>query len=489
MLARNAIFCKWLILNVLICLGYESHSQVKADFTATPTSGCAALVVSFKDISTGNPNSWKWDLGNGTISFLQNPAVTYFTPGQYNVKLIVRNALGADSVVKNKYITVYSNPVVDFLGSPLTGCFPLPATFTDLSMAGSGSITTHEWDFGDGNISGTQNPEHTYSSAGNFNVSLRITNSFGCKVTVTKPQYIKINTGVKASFTNNIPNSCNAPVTINFINTSAGTGVLNYTWDFGDGSGSTLLNPFHTYTVNGSYTVKLIVKNITGCTDTIIKSNLITLGNVHANFSAPLNVCQGSVVNLVNTSSPVPGSATWDFGDGTISDSINPLKIYSTTGNYVIKMLANFGACIDSAFQSVTVMPKPVVDFSADKNASCKTPFMVNFVSNVPGLNSYLWDFGDSTSSTLTNVSHTYTKPGTFDVKLVVTNAAGCSDSLIKTAYIIIQVPKATINNLPVKGCAPFFNSFSSTTNSIDPVVGYQWDFGDGSTSSLPTPG
>jgi len=235
MLAYATLKCRWLFI-FLLCTGIYSQAQVKANFSATPLSGCTPLVVSFTDLSTGNPTSWKWDLGNGTISFLQNPSVTYFTPGQYNVKLIVRNAAGVDSLVKNQFITVQASPVISFVADPLTGCYPLPVQFNDLSTAGSGSIVKREWDFGDGNISSVQNPQHVYGAAGSYNVSQRITNTAGCATTLTKPQYIQINTGVKAGFTNSTPNSCNPPVTINFINQSTGTGVLNYQWDFGDGT-------------------------------------------------------------------------------------------------------------------------------------------------------------------------------------------------------------------------------------------------------------
>jgi len=180
-----------------LCTGFYSNAQIKAGFSASPPSGCAPLVVQFNDLSTANPTSWKWDLGNGTISFLQNPSVTYFAPGTYNVKLIVSNAAGIDSIIKSQFITVNAAPQVTFLADPLIGCYPLPVHFNDLSTPGSGTITTREWDFGDGNISGSLNPQHDYGSAGNYNVSLRITNSVGCATTLTRPRYIQINTGVK----------------------------------------------------------------------------------------------------------------------------------------------------------------------------------------------------------------------------------------------------------------------------------------------------
>ena len=384
-------FAKTLVLCVVLSFAtIFSNAQVHADFTATPDAGCAPLVVNFNDISTGNPSSWKWDLGNGTISFLQNPSATYFNPGQYNIKLVVRNSQGADSIVKSQLIKVYASPQVNFSGTPQSGCFPLPAQFTDLSFAGSGTITSREWDFGDGIFSTDQNPQHTYFTAGNFNVSLRITNSFGCITSLTNPQYIQISSGVKAGFTNTVPATCNQPATIKFSNTSTGIGVLSYQWQFGDGSTSALENPSHTYSVAGSYTVSLIVFNTNGCSDTIIKPNIITLGNVKADFSAPAIVCQGSNVNFLNTSNPVPSAATWDFGDGTSSNSINPVKVFANAGNFNVKMIAGFGACKDSVIKPVQVMANPVVDFTAGPTFSCKAPLTVNF-SNITSGRQYIF--------------------------------------------------------------------------------------------------
>jgi len=200
-----------LIILLLTLLGFTSKAQPHAEFIATPTSGCTPLVVNFIDQSTGNPTQWKWDLGNGTISFLQNPSTTYFTPGQYNIKLVVQNASGADSIIKTQYITIYAPPVVDFDASPRSGCFPLPVQFTDLSSTSSGANSQWQWDFGDGTFGNTQNPMHVYTAAGTYNVSLVVTNSHGCTRTLTKPQFVQIANGVTADFSNNIPNTCTPP--------------------------------------------------------------------------------------------------------------------------------------------------------------------------------------------------------------------------------------------------------------------------------------
>ena len=488
MLRLRAILCRWLLFCILLFSKFSSQAQLVANFSAFPTAGCAPFLVTFSDASTGNPTNWRWDLGNGTTSFLQNPSVTYFSPGLYSVKLVISNSSGSDSIIKNQYINVHFSPGNDFSGSPTTGCYPLPVHFTDLSSAGSGTINSWEWDFGDGNISSTQSPSHTYTGSGNFNVSLRVTNSFGCVTTITKPSYIHISSGVHAAFTNSTANSCNPPLIVNFQNQSLGTGPLTYQWNFGDGGSSTAQNPSYTYLASGSYTVRLIVINSVGCVDTVIHSNVITVGIVHADFTMPPTICQGQNFDLTNTSVPLPSSVLWDFTDGTTLSTLNATKIYNSPGLHTVKMKANFNGCLDSSIKTINTLVNPVIAFTGDALTSCRPPLIVNFTGLVPGATSFSWDFGDNSTSTTANPTHTYTTYGSFTVKLKATNQLGCSDSLIKTNYIVIQSPHVSIAGLPAQGCAPFPFQFVANVNTVDTVVGYQWDFGDGATSILPSP-
>jgi gliding motility-associated-like protein len=477
--------CLWA---AIILFGFAAKAQPVAQFSATPLSGCAPLVVNFHDESTGSPNQWKWDLGNSTISFLQHPAATYFNPGTYTVKLVVQNAAGKDSITKTQYITVYALPTVNFSATPLNGCFPLPVQFTDNSTPGSGTLTTWLWDFGDGNTSTLPNPGHVYTAQGNYNVSLMITNSNGCTKTLTRTNYISLSDGVHAVFTNNAPLSCSAPETILFTNQSTGTGVLSYQWAFGDGGTSTAQNPSHTYTTAGSYSVQLIVTNANGCRDTVTHASAINIGTVHANFDVPATICTGSAVTFNNSSTPAPLLAVWTFGDATGSAAISPVKVYAAPGVYSVKMVADFGGCRDSITKDVTVLPKPTSAFTGSPLIFCSVPATVNFTNTSTGAVSYEWSFGDGNTATSSAPSHTYTTPGSYNVTLISTNANGCTDTLVLTAYVKIQLPQVAINNLPHRDCAPLTHTFTATITSLDPVVGYQWNFGDGNTSTAISP-
>ena len=468
----------------LLCLlSFISKAQKPvAGFYSNIKEGCAPLLVQFIDSSKNNPTSWIWDLGNGVTSTQQNPLTTYLNAGTYTVQLIAINSNGRDTITQTNYIIVHDKPTINFSASKTTGCFPLNVQFTDASNANSGTITNWTWDFGDGNTSTQQNPQHTYSVAGSFTVTLQVKNSKGCTSILNKPNYINITDGTKANF-NVSASSCTLPVNINFTNTSTGSGALNYQWNFGDGNTSTQPSPTHTYTSNGSYTVTLIATNNAGCKDTLIKANAVTVGTVNADFNfAGTSTCQNTVINFTNTSLPTTTNVVWDFGDGTTSTQSNPQKVYISSGNYNVKLVANFGSCKDSITKIITITPKPTAHFTYTPVSSCLAPLTVNFVPVNSAFSAYQWNFGDGTTSTQPNPTHTFTSNGSYTVTLITTNSDGCKDTLVKTNAVVITPP--TINSIyggaPYSGCAPYTNSYQAYITTSDTVVTYQWDFGDG---------
>lgn len=461
-----------------------------ANFTGSPQSGCSPLVVTFQDLSTNSPTSWSWDLGNGNTSISQNPTAIYVNPGTYTVKLIAKNASGSDTLARTNYITVNSFPTLDFTADKTNGCFPVTVKFTDLSTPGAGNTNTAwDWNFGDGSTSALQNPSHTYSAAGNFTVTLKVTNDKGCSKILNKNSYIIISSGVVADFTKTATNICSTPATVDFTSTSTGPGTLSYLWNFGDGSTSTLQNPSHIYNSSGSFNISLQVNSSFGCNATVIKNNEVVIGANSTSFSLPAGSTTNTPVSITNNSSPQPASQTWDFGDGTTSTAVNPVKTYSTPGTYTVTLTNNYGTCIFSTSRTILITLKPGMNFTASDSVSCKPPLTVNFQSNVPDAITWYWDFGDSTTSTLQNPSHIYSSYGSFDVRLITTNSNGVSDTLLKPAYIRIKRSDIKINGLPADGgCLPLTLNLSSTITTFGTVTSYQWDFGDGANSTQQTP-
>jgi PKD repeat protein len=169
-----------------------SPSLLVAQFSASPTSGQAPLVVTFTDTSSGTRTAWAWDFGDGVGSTIQSPTHTYTTPGTYTVTLTVTGPDGSNTATKTGYITVtappVAQPVAAFNASPTSGSAPLAVTFTDAS---TGSITTWAWNFGNGSTSTLRQPTHTYTTAGTYTVTLTVTGPGGSD-TATKTGYITV---------------------------------------------------------------------------------------------------------------------------------------------------------------------------------------------------------------------------------------------------------------------------------------------------------
>lgn len=488
---RNYCICtKLIIAYITLILGAASaYAQApSASFTGTPLSGCSPLIVVFQDQSTGIPTSWNWDFGNGNTSTLQNPTATYFTTGTYTVTLTVTNASGSNTLTRNQLVTVYELPVVNFSALPTNGCFPLRVQFTDLSAPGSGNTNTSwQWDFGNGNTSTLQNPFVTYSTAGIFTVTLKVTNDKGCTKTITRPGFINVTPGVTSVFTHTQPTVCNPPATISFTNNSSGPPTLSYLWDFGDGNFSTLLNPVHTYTGSGTFVASLITSSSAGCQDTA--RSTIVIGGFQTSFTSPLTACINDPVTFTNTSVPVPASSQWTFGDGGTANTISTSHAYAATGTYNVWLYNTYGSCTDSIMNTVTINPRPVADFSAPVTTKCEPPLTVNFQDlSTGGPVSWQWDFGDGGTSGLQNPSHTYNSYGSFSVTLIVSNGFGCTDTIVRANYVTIQRASISIAPFPVKGCIPITVSPVATITSVDAITSYAWDFGDGGTSTLPNP-
>ncbi len=163
-----------------------------ADFSANVTTIAEGGTVTFTDLSTNSPTEWSWNFGDGNTSTEQNPAHVFNTQGTYSITLTVTNSSGSDTETKTDYITVTESgsvPVADFSANVTTIAEGGTVTFTDLS---TNIPTEWSWSFGDGSSSSTQNPLHTYNTAGIYTVSLTAINANGADTEI-KTNYITVN--------------------------------------------------------------------------------------------------------------------------------------------------------------------------------------------------------------------------------------------------------------------------------------------------------
>ena len=489
---RLSLLRTWLFLPFALLFSLPVFAQqMSPDFTASVTSGCASLNVAFKDLTTGNPKYWNWDFGNGTLSNVQNPVVSFNLPGTYTVTLVVRNDDGTNGITKTAYITVFPSPVASFVANYTIGCIPVNIQFTDKSTSPTGSIVSWQWDFGDGATSTAPNPSHTYSNAGFYSVSLTVTSSSGCKSAANYGRYIRIVSGVTAEFDNTKPVSCQGPYNINFTNQSSGPGNLTFQWDLGNGSTSTTTNPSTTYATGGTYNVTLTATSEFGCTGTITKP--VTLTGPTTSIKVPDSVCQNTNVSFINNSSVTPQKTLWDFGNGIQSTNTNDNTVYPTPGTYTVKLYNNYPACKDSATKVITVLGNPTIDFTVTNASACKPPLTVTFQDASPPpatIVNWAWDFGDGGTGTGKTTTHQYNSTGNFNVSAVFTDNLGCEGKLSKPAVIQIVAPTVKITSAKAGGCVPYNYTPTANVTSVDGIATYSWDFGDGTviTSANPSP-
>ena len=316
----------------------------EADFSANPTSGSAPLSVQFTD-SSQNATEWNWNFGDGAHSNDKSPEYIYSTAGDYTINLTVTNENGTNSKTQKIIVQEAQNedkvlPVANFRSSVMSGHAPLSVQFTDSSQ----DATEWNWNFGDGDNSIDESPEHIYSTAGNYIVNLTVHNENGTDSTtqeiVVDEAPIDDEVPPVADFNAN-PRSGNAPLSVHFTDSSQN--ATEWDWDFGDEATSTLQNPMHTYTESGNYTVNLTVNNENGTDSKTLEiivqeaqneDKVLPVANFNANPTsgpAPLSV------RFTDSSQNATGW-NWNFGDGNTSIDKNPTHTYSRVEKYTVNL-------------------------------------------------------------------------------------------------------------------------------------------------------
>jgi PKD repeat protein len=417
-----------------------------ADFTANTSSGTVPFAVAFTDTSTGSPASWRWMFGDGGTSVEQNPVYVYTTTGQFTVTLEVTNEDGSNTTTKEQFITgsTLILPVAEFTANTTSGDAPLAVGFTDQS---TGSPVSWQWAFGDGATSDEQNPEHLYTNAGTYTVSLEVTNPDGSN-TATKTDYITVTSTAQppiAGFTGK-PTCGKAPLSVKFNDTSTGS-PTGWFWDFGDGTNATEQNPVHVYTTAGKYTVSLKATNAGG-SNTGTRKDYITVSGSGgkppvADFSGKPTTGKAPLsVKFRDSSSGSPITWYWEFGDGTTATDKNPVHSYTNPGKYTVSLTVTNGAGSDTktrtGYITVKGTPPPSADFYG-KPTSGKAPLNVRFTDTSTGSpTSWYWEFGDGTTATDKNPVHKYTSAGKYTVSLTASNAGG-NTTKTRTRYITVS--------------------------------------------------
>ena len=399
--------------------------------------------------------------------------------------MLVIPGVTASTDSQQGYIFVGLAPVAQFTANYGFPIVPTTVNFVDDS---SGSLPmTHQWDFGDGSTSTDRNPSHIYVTRGTYTIKLTVVNAYGTSI-AQKMDFITIGLEPKADFAAT-PTTGNVPMTVKFTDQSQGQ-VTKWVWDFGDGTGSAVQNPVHTYWTDGVYNVILTVSNDYG-SSYATKNNLISAsGPLTSRFTFDPKAGQAPLaVKFTDRSIGSPISWIWDFGDGLKSSDQSPLHTFSSAGAYDVKFTINRGSDTDTSTQVINVGGVPVADFIGNPTSANVAEFVSFTDKSSNSTTSWSWDFGDTVTSTGKNPQHSYQVKGIYTISLTARNENG-KDTETKTGYINIGVgPKAEFR--PV--IAPFeLNKVPMNIGFVDQSSGlpisWQWDFGDGTTSTEQNP-
>ena len=451
--------------------------------------------ISFSVVADPNSDNYLWNYtGNDVTINHINPSDNFITidfgssatSGDLQVYGTNSNCPnpGVTSIL---VITIGPPPLVDaeFSGTPVNGDAPLLVSFTDLS---TGSVDSWSWGFGDGNSSTDQNPSHTYSSIGTFTVSLTVTDLNGSD-TETKTDYISVAAPIiTADFEGDLT-SGDAPLNVTFSDLSTGN-ITSWLWDFGDGNTATDQNPSHTYSNPGTYTVSLTISDLYSSTSET-KPDYISAATpiIMAEFDGTPTTGEIPLdVSFTDLSTGNIVSWLWEFGDGNTSTDQNPVHTYNGVGTFTISLTVTdqFNSDIETKTDYITASPPLLIAEFVGNPVSGDYPLEVTFTDiSVGNADSWLWDFGDGNTSTIQNPVNTYLDEGEYTVSLMITDQYG-SDTEIKTDYITVAAIVANFDAYPLEGNTPLYVTFSDlSTGEID---SWQWDFGDGNTSSFQLP-
>ena len=366
-----------------ISISSDANGSPIARFTADPTTGEAPSLVSFNASTShdadGSITSYTWNFGDGSNGNGRTVSHTYANAGTYTVKLTVKDNDGnTSSTTKTIQVTppAVVPPTASFTANVTSGEAPLVVGFNASGSSDSdGSITGYAWNFGDGSNGNGRTASHTYTKAGTYIVKLTVTDNDGNISSTTKTIQVTPPAIVPptASFTANVT-SGEAPLVVGF-NASGSSdsdgNIVDYTWNFGDGSNGNGRTVSHTYTDAGTYTAMLTVRDNDGETSSatkVIQVKPATVVPPKANFIVDTISGEAPVTVNCDASSSVDSdgkivSYSWDFGDGAKGNGVKVSHTCDEAGTFTVTLtVTDDDGMSDSSSRTIVVTePKDTI--------------------------------------------------------------------------------------------------------------------------------
>jgi PKD repeat protein len=336
----------------------------RVNFSFNPDTPLVDETVTFNSSasdSDGTIETYDWSFGDGDNSSSPNPTHRYLTSDTYTVHLTVKDNDGETNHIQKSLYVNYS-PRVDFTYSPDTASVNEVLNFTNLSSDTDGHITSYKWSFGDGDSSVLSNPQHSYSSYGNFSVQLLVRDNRGATMAVTRTLLVNQPPLARFDYSPNVP-SINE--TTNFTDQSADSdgSIQRYEWSFGDGETSSDPTPSHSYDTSDTFDIRLVVTDDAGETD-VFRRSIHVNQDPRVDFTySPTSPRAGQTITFEANATDPDGSIQryeWNFDDGDTSELTNPEHIFETHNEYDVSLLVqdNNGDTAEKTIMISTLGPE-----------------------------------------------------------------------------------------------------------------------------------
>ncbi len=485
----------------ILCLFSATTSRAVLTGTissASPLSGCDSICSVFSLSVSGCSGTYTtmWFYTNHATSRTDSstlPVYCFNQLGVYDVSARVTcSASGETITITNaNYVNVHHSPIINFTTSnpaadTVLTCGPRNICFINTSNSDTAGCAFN-WTWivtgPDGvHYFRTSSICYTFSTPGNYSVSLQyFAAACGCFGSVSKPNFIKIQTPATACFARADSNAiCGAPASVAFT-AACTSGATSYVWHFGDHTTATTTTPSvsHTFTASGYYSDTLYARTSVGCLTRVYLDSDVFVGNFTAAMAVtPDTICSRTTATFTDTSHVGGHAMTTSYfllhGTTRVDSMIatNPAAFTfsypaaDSAGAFRIMLDATDSiGCHSIAYRNIYVRASPLIaSVTADTLYKCTPSLRERFHSLVfPSNISYRWAFGDTgiltgTGSSFGSPTHTYVRDSVYSVSLKVTDRFGCSDSVNRSAYIKVGPPTVTTTLSVDSGCVSASN-------------------------------